>query len=84
MSGGGDHTEFAKFVRRILRAYGRRVHHSDPADLTELLAVEAAVQEAITNAVAGLRASGFSWAQIGEAAGISRQAAHKRWASSVG
>lgn len=84
MSGGGDHTEFAKFVRRILRAYGRRVRLSDPDDLVELLAVDAAVQEAITNAVGGLRASGFSWAQIGEAAGVSRQAAHKRWASTSG
>lgn len=84
MSAGGDHTEFARFVRRILRAYGRRVHHADPADLAELLAVDAAVQEAISNAVTGLRASGFSWAEIGAATGITRQAAHKRWSSTVG
>lgn len=78
----GDHTEFGKFAMRILRAYARRVRHADPADLTELLELESAVQEAIGNAVDGLRDTGYSWTEIGQAAGITRQAAQQRWGAS--
>jgi hypothetical protein len=34
----------------------------------------------LTAAVATARRQGASWAQIGERAGMSRQAAHERWA----
>ena len=33
----------------------------------------------ITEAIKGLRACGYSWAEIGSRLGISRQAAQQRW-----
>ncbi|WP_231583759.1 hypothetical protein [Cellulomonas sp. A375-1] len=86
MSGGsGDHREFMAFARRILRAASRRMADADPEDLGDLLALRAAVDEAIDQAVVGLHEQGTSWAAIGAAAGMSKQAAHKRWgASTVG
>lgn len=79
MSAKGDHTDFLAFTRRILRAYGRRVADADPEDLAELLSVQRDVGAAIDAAVLGMRANGFTWAQIGEGAGITRQAAQIRW-----
>ncbi|WP_448060798.1 hypothetical protein [Cellulomonas hominis] len=80
---GGDHAAFAAFARRIVRAYARRVSAADPEDLADLLALSAAVDEAAAAAALALHASGRSWAEIGAAAGISRQAAHKRWGPST-
>lgn len=38
-----------------------------------------AAQLRLEDAVLAARAAGASWAQIGDAAGVSRQAAHERW-----
>lgn len=74
-----DTTEYAAFVRRALRGLARRVGAGDVDALEDMLAVSAELDEAILAAVAGLRAAGYSWAEIGARAGLSRQAAHKRW-----
>lgn len=71
---------FAGMVRRMIRAYSRRVAAGDPEDLTVMLEVRAAFDEAIADAVAGLRSEwDASWADIGRAAGITRQSARERW-----
>ena len=55
-------------VRRVIRAHGRRVIHADPEDLAELVALRAVVDQAITDAVRGMRAEhGRSWSDIGRA-----------------
>ena len=41
------------------------------------------IDEGIDEAVAGARTSGDSWGSIGRAAGMSRQAAHGRWAKAL-
>ena len=71
--------EFAAMARRIVRAHGRRVADADPEDLDGLLDLRDVVEEAIAEAVAGQRANGFSWAQIGRGLGITRQAAQMRY-----
>lgn len=71
--------EFAGFSRRIVRAYGRRVAAADPAALAELLTLRESIDAAIGEAVAGLRAAGFSWADVAAETGMSRQAAQQRW-----
>jgi predicted DNA-binding protein (UPF0278 family) len=81
MAARGDHSEFIAFSRRIMRALSRRVSLADPEDLGEMLELAEELDACIVRAVAGLRESGFSWAQIGEATGTSRQAAHARWSS---
>jgi len=71
--------EYAAMVRRVIRAHGRRCGDADPEDLAELVEMSATLAEAIGDAVSGLRASGFSWAQIGRALGMTRQAAQQRF-----
>lgn len=78
-----DNREFAAFSRRIMRAYARRVATADPAALVELMKLRADVDEAIAAAVAGLRAEGFSWAEIGREVGMTRQAAQQRFGRQV-
>lgn len=74
-----ENTEFAAFARRIIRAHGRRVATGDVEALRDLVALSADLDQAITDAVVGLRAFGYSWAEIGSRLGISRQAAQQRW-----
>ncbi len=75
----GDHSGFKAFASRVIAAYGRRCAAADPEDLTELLGLRADLDLAIDRAVDGLRAHGVSWTRIAAAAGITKQAAQKRW-----
>lgn len=72
---------YLAFIRRAIRAHGRRVATGDVEDLAGLLALRGELDEAIAVAVAGLRAEpqAASWQAIANAAGISRQAAMQRW-----
>jgi hypothetical protein len=74
--------ENAAFVRRILRAYSRRVGNGDVEALTLMLGLAEEIDTAIAEAVKGLRACGYSWAEIGSRLGITRQAAQQRWGAS--
>ncbi len=71
--------EYAAFVRRILRAYSRRVGGGDVEALAFMLDLAGEIDTAIAEAVEGLRACGYSWAEIGSRLGITRQAAQQRW-----
>ena len=44
-----------------------------------MLGLSAEIDDAIAQAVTGLRAFGYSWAEIGSRLGITRQAAQQRW-----
>jgi hypothetical protein len=74
-----ENSEYAAFARRILRAYSRRIATGDVESLTHLINLADDINDAIQQAVNGLRASGYSWAEIGVRLGITRQAAHQRW-----
>lgn len=72
--------EFAQMMRRMMTAYARRVGEADDVDLAEMLEVSKAMDEAIAEAVRRQREEfGRSWADIGRGAGMTRQAAFKRW-----
>ena len=75
-----ENPEYAAFARRVLRAYARRVADGDVGALIPMFGLAAEIHDAITQAVKGLRATGYSWAEIGSRLGITRQAAHQRWA----
>ena len=72
-----ENDEYAAFVRRILRAYSRRV--GDVEALALMLGLAKEIDTTITEAVKGLRDCGYSWAEIGVRLGITRQAAQQRW-----
>jgi len=74
-----DALQYLGFVERIVRAGGRRVGLADEFELAELVALHDVVDEAIAQAIVGQRAHGKSWTDIGDALGISRQAARQRW-----
>jgi len=77
-----ENSEFAAFGRRIIRAAGRRIASGDVDALPDLAALSADLDAAITDAVSGLRAVGYSWGEIASRLGVTRQAAHQRWATS--
>jgi hypothetical protein len=74
-----ENDEFAAFARRIIRAHGRRVATGDVEALRDLVALSTGIDTAITTAVTGLRSHGYSWAEIGNRLGITKQAAQQRW-----
>ena len=76
-----ENQDYAAFSRRVIRAAARRVAAGDVEELTHLFSLERELQTAIQTAVNGLRAQGYSWADIALRIGITRQAAHQRWAS---
>lgn len=74
-------TEYSQFAMRILRALCRRVvENGDIESLVELADLSNAAEEAIRVCVARLRDDqGYSWAHVGAALGVTRQAAQQRF-----
>ncbi len=76
-----ENDAFAAFARRVLRAYARRIATGDIDALEAMTDLSAEIDAAIGQAVTGLRGFGYSWADIGNRLGITRQAAQQRWGS---
>jgi hypothetical protein len=74
-----ENDEYASFVRRVIRAHARRVAAGDVDALANMTGLATELDEAITQAVIGLREAGYSWAEIAARLGVSRQAAQQRW-----
>ena len=74
-----ENSQYAAFARRILRAYARRISAGDIDALADITILAADIDNAIRHAVTGLRATGYSWAEIGSRLGVTRQAAQQRW-----
>lgn len=76
-----ENAEYLAMVRRILRAMGSRVGDGDLDTLAEMLALREELDERIAETVRSLHGEKwqYSWAQIGRAVGITRQAAQQRW-----
>jgi len=76
-----ENREFDAFIRRVLRAYARRVAAGDVEALRSLAGLASEVDAATRLAVAGLRqpAYGYSWEEIADRLGVTRQAAHARY-----
>lgn len=72
--------DFAAFVRRIVKAYGRRIGGGGDVDaLPELVALATEIDAVIQQSVTGLRTEGYSWAEIAARLGTTRQAAQQRF-----
>lgn len=74
-----ENDEYAAFARRVIRAHARRIATGDVEGLRDLVGLSDLLDQAITDAIQGLRAHGYSWTEIADRLGITRQAAHQRW-----
>ena len=76
-----ENDEYAAFLRRVIRAYSRRVAAGDIEAITTMAALADDLDHAIRQAITGLRNQGYSWADIAMRLGITRQGAQQRWGS---
>jgi hypothetical protein len=67
--------EYADMLARIIRAYAKRVGDGDPVDLGRMVELRAQFDTAIVAAVRGQRDAGFSWREVAEGLGTTRQSA---------
>src|SRR5690242_11159368 len=76
-----ENDEFGAFVGRILAAYGRRVGAGDVEALRALSALSSEVDAVTRLAVASLKQAPhrYSWAEIADRLGTTRQAAQMRY-----
>ena len=74
-----ENDEYAAFARRVICAWARRVAAGDIDAISDMAAAAHELDDAMRRAVAGLRAKGYSWAEIAARLGVTRQAAQQRW-----
>jgi hypothetical protein len=75
-----ENYDYAAFLRRVVRAYGRRVAAGDIDSVYDMARLADDIDAAIRDAITELRARhGYSWADIGLRLGVTRQAAQQRW-----
>jgi hypothetical protein len=78
-----ENDEYAAFIQRVIRAYSRRVASGDIEAIADMTAAARELDTAIQDAITGLRATGYSWAEIAARLNITRQAAQQRWGSTT-
>lgn len=66
-------------IARMIAAAGKRAAGMDPDQLARLQDLHRAVDQATAVAVAGQRSQGITWESIGQALGVTKQAALMRW-----
>ena len=74
-----ENDEYGSFTRRVIRAYARRVAAGDVDALADMTGLATELDEAISQAVTGLREAAYSWAEIAARLDVTRQAAQQRW-----
>jgi len=74
-----ENDQYAAFLRRVIRAYSRRVAAGDIEAIGIMARLADDLDTAIRQAIHGLRACGYSWADIALRLGITRQGAQQRW-----
>lgn len=75
--------DYIAMCERLIRAAGRRVARADADDLAELVHLSEVLDEAILEAVIGLRGDGWTWQSLGESLGVTKQAAVMKWAARI-
>ena len=76
---GVENTDYAAFAARVIRAHARRIADGDVDALADLLRLAEEIDTATQAAVTGLRSFGYSWGEIANRLGTTRQAAQQRW-----
>lgn len=68
------------FLRRGLMALARRAGEGDMEAVEALSRLQVDVDQQLAAGVAGMRGKGYSWGQLAQPLGVTRQAAQQRWA----
>ncbi len=71
--------ELGSASRRFARALASRATEGDTEALEVLVEVRAAVEESIEEAARSLHEFGYSWTEVGDLLGVTRQAARQRF-----
>jgi hypothetical protein len=74
-----ENDEYAAFLRRVIRAYSRRIADGDIEAIATMAGLADHLDTAIRQAITGLRGYGYSWADIALRLSITRQGAQQRW-----
>jgi hypothetical protein len=74
-----ENSDYYKMLKRMIKAGAKRTATADELDLREFVEVLDFFQDQVKEAVAGQRSEGKSWTDIGDALGITRQGAFKRF-----
>ena len=74
-----DNTDFYQMLERMIKAGSRRTGNADEHDLAHFASLKNCFEYYLKSAVQCQVDQGKSWADIGLALGISRQAAFKRF-----
>jgi hypothetical protein len=74
-----ENDEYAAFLRRVIRAYSRRIADGDIEAIAAMNRLATDLEDATRQAITGLRGFGYSWADIAMRLGITRQGAQQRW-----
>ena len=77
-----ENDEYVSFIRPVIRACARRVASGDADALADMTGLATDLDEAISQAITGLRTAGYSWAEIAARLRVTRQAAQQRWGRS--
>jgi hypothetical protein len=71
--------DYVAMLSRMVRGLGRRVADGDPVDLAAAVQLQAQLDVVIRDAVAGMRTAGFSWQQLADELGTSKQAVQQKY-----
>ena len=72
--------EYVAMLSRMVRGLGRRLEDGDPSDLADAVKLQRELDDVIRQAVAGMRErSGFSWQQLADELGMTRQGVQQRY-----
>jgi hypothetical protein len=75
-----ENDEYAAFLRRVIRAYSRRIATGDIEALPGMADIATEIDTAMREAITGLRTRhGYSWADIAARLRVTRQAAQQRF-----
>jgi hypothetical protein len=81
-----ENPDYAAMIRRVLRRYAHRVSAGDLEGLGDLARLREEIDGHLVDVVAALRHEpwSYSWQQIADALGCSKQAAQQRWRKAGG